>query len=58
MIRHDNTVLAWKLECERLKSAGIQPKDLPTKPKRPLKPKPVVEDGLDNDEEEESGEDK
>ena len=30
---------------------------LTNKLKRPLKPKPVVEDDLDNDEEEESGED-
>ena len=55
-IRHDNTALTWKLECERLKSAGTQPKDLPAKLKRPPKPKPVVEDDLDNNEEEESGE--
>ena len=45
------------MECERLKVTGTQPKDLPTKPKRPPKPKPVVEDDLDN-EEKESGEDK
>ena len=52
-IRHDNTVSAWKTECARLKVAGTQPRDLATKLKRPLKPKPVVEDDLDNDEEEE-----
>ena len=56
-IRHDNTVLAWKTECERLKVAGTWPKDLLTKPKRPLKPKPVVEHDPDDNEEEESGED-
>ena len=50
-IRHDNTFPAWKTECERLKAAGTQPKDSPTKPK------PVVENDLDSDEEE-SGEDK
>ena len=31
-IRHDNTVSAWKTECERLKAAGTQLKDLPMKP--------------------------
>ena len=41
-IRHDNIVFTWKLECERLKPAGTEPKDLPTNPKRPLKPKSVV----------------
>ena len=56
-IRHDNTVSAWKTECAKLKVAGTQPKDLQSKPKRPPKPKPVVEDDLDNNEEEVSGED-
>ena len=51
-IRHDNTVSIWKTECVIMKVAGTQPKDLPTKPKRLLKPKPVVEDDLDNDEQE------
>ena len=50
----------WRLvetECERLKVAGTQwPKDLPTKPKRPPKPKPVVEHDPGDNEEEESGE--
>ena len=56
-IRHDHTVSAWKTVCVRLKVAGTQPRDLPTKLKSPPKPKPGVEDNLDNDEEEVSGED-
>ena len=39
---------AWKLECERLKAGGARPRDFPTKPKRPSKPKPAVEDEEDN----------
>ena len=53
-IGHDKVVEAWKMECEVLKVAGTQPRDLPTKPKRSSKLKPVVEDELDNDEEDES----
>ena len=36
------------MECERLKAGGARPRDLPTKPKRPSKPKPVVEADEDN----------
>ena len=32
--------------------AGTQPKDLPIKPKRPSKPKLVVEDEVDKEEDE------
>ena len=45
---HERAVEAWKLECERLKAGGARPRDLPTKPKRPSKPKPVVEADEDN----------
>ena len=53
---HERATEAWKLECERLKSDGVRPKDLPTKPKRPAKPKPVVEDEEDDDEDNSSDE--
>ena len=45
---HERAVEAWKLECERLKAGGARPRDLPTKPKRPSKPKPAVEDDEDD----------
>ena len=53
-IGHDKAVEAWKMECEILKVAGTWPRDLPTKPKRSSKLKPVVEDELDDNEEDES----
>lgn len=53
---HERATEAWKLECERLKSDGVRPKDLPTKPKRPAKPKPVVEDEEDDDKDNSSDE--
>ena len=33
----------WKLECEWLRGEGVRPKDFPAKPKRPPKPKVVIE---------------
>jgi hypothetical protein len=33
----------WEAECSRLKAGGVRAKDLPVKPRRPLKPKPVLE---------------
>ena len=50
---HEKATEAWKLECERLKMDGVRPKDLPSKPKRPAKPKLVVEDKEDNSSDEE-----
>ena len=41
---HQEAIEAWKAECDRLKAQNVRAKDLPAKPKRPLKPKPVVED--------------
>ena len=52
-IGHDKVVEPWKMQCEILKAAGTQPRDLPTKPKRSPKPTPVVEGELDNNEEDE-----
>ena len=54
---HERAVEAWKLECERLKAGGARPRDLPTKPKRPSKPKPAVEDDKDNNNNNSSDED-
>ena len=50
-------VLGWKMGHERLKVAGTLPRDLPTKPKKSPKPKPVVKDDVDNNKEEVSDED-
>ena len=41
---HQEAIEAWKAECDRLKAQNVRAKDLPAKPKCPLKPKPVVED--------------
>lgn len=54
---HDQAVVAWKMGCERLKATEAWPRDLPIKPKRAPKPKPVVEDELDDDGDGESNED-
>ena len=56
---HDQAVKDWMAECERLWAKKVRAKDLPPKPKWPLKPKPVLEvvpeEGSDHgDEEEES----
>lgn len=40
---HKKAVEAWEVECARLKAEGVRTKDLPVKPKRPLKPKPALE---------------
>ena len=53
---HEKATEAWKLECERLKMDGVRPKNLPSKPKRPAKPKPVVEDEEDEEEDNSSDE--
>jgi hypothetical protein len=41
---HQEAIEAWKAECDRLRAQNVCAKDLPTKPKRPLKPKLAVED--------------
>jgi uncharacterized glyoxalase superfamily protein PhnB len=43
IIAEHKAVEAWEVECARLKEAGIRVKDLPAKPKRPPKPKPVLD---------------
>jgi hypothetical protein len=51
---HEAAVAAWKSACAELRAAGTRPKDLPPKPKRPPKPKPVLEEfpeGNEDDEE-------
>ena len=40
---HKKAVEAWEAECARLKAEGVCTKDLPVKPKHPLKPKPALE---------------
>jgi hypothetical protein len=40
---HKKAVEAWEAECARLKAEGVHTKDLPVKPKCPLKPKPALE---------------
>jgi hypothetical protein len=50
----------WMAECERLQAEKVRVKDLPSKPKRPPKPKPVVDvvlkDKDDTNNKEEDGE--
>ena len=56
---HKEAVAEWGLLCQRLRSNGAKSKELPKKPKCPLKPKlPPVghledDDSDDNEEEEE-----
>ncbi|KAF8170977.1 hypothetical protein K438DRAFT_1982258 [Mycena galopus ATCC 62051] len=52
LVEHAAAVEAWAGRCVELKLAGIKSKDLPKKPKRPLKPKPK-----DSDDEEEEDSD-
>ncbi|KAK6971391.1 hypothetical protein R3P38DRAFT_3609164 [Favolaschia claudopus] len=40
LVVHAAAVEAWEWECVRLREAGTRAKDLPKKPRRPLKPKP------------------
>ena len=40
---HAKAVVDWQKECEVLKANGTRVKDLPKKPKRPLKPKPTLQ---------------
>ena len=60
---HSILVEAWATECGRLRAAGIPAKNLPKKPKRPLKPKPeAAQSGsgkkrIHSDDEREDGDD-
>jgi len=46
--QHDQAVQEWNVECDRLRAEGVRVRELPKKPKRPLKPKlPVEEHGDD-----------
>jgi hypothetical protein len=51
---HEAAVAEWQLTCEALKAAGTRKKDLPSKPKRPPKPKPVLNEPPEGNEEEDS----
>jgi hypothetical protein len=53
LAEHEAAVDAWKTDCDQLRDEGTRAKDLPTKPKRPLKPKQVEDTtrGLPGDEE-------
>ncbi|KAK7059543.1 hypothetical protein R3P38DRAFT_3167976 [Favolaschia claudopus] len=44
-------------ECVRLREAGTRAKDLPKKPRRPLKPKPKPTEDVSDDEDDGSGSD-
>jgi hypothetical protein len=44
-ITHEEAVAAWKVQCTSLKESGTALKDLPKKPKRPLKASLVAEEG-------------
>jgi hypothetical protein len=49
LVVHEENVDAWAAQCLELKMAGTEAKDLPKKPKRPLKPKPKESDADDDD---------
>ncbi|KZP22654.1 hypothetical protein FIBSPDRAFT_706184, partial [Athelia psychrophila] len=42
-VAHEQAVLAWQAEKLRLRASGVKVKDLPKGPKKPPKPKPVIE---------------
>ena len=46
---HEQAVQEWNVECSRLQAEGLRAKDLPKKPRRPLKPKLPVEEQGDDD---------
>ena len=50
MKKHNEVVERWVSECNRLWAEGVRAKDLPKKPKHPLKPKGLVEGQEDNKE--------
>jgi hypothetical protein len=47
--KHNEAVVAWAAECQRLREEGVRAKDLPKKPKRPPKPKLPVEGPADDE---------
>ncbi|KAF7965694.1 hypothetical protein HWV62_42229 [Athelia sp. TMB] len=49
MAAHDQAVAAWMEEKLALRARGVKVKDLPKGPKKPLKPKPVVELGSESE---------
>ena len=57
LAEHDAAVAAWKADCDRLRGEGAHVKDLPMKPKRPLKPKQVENPTREVPEGEEDGDD-
>ena len=46
---HEQAVQEWNVECSRLQAEGLHAKDLPKKPRHPLKPKLPVEEQGDDD---------
>ena len=56
---HEQAVKDWAAECERLRAQNVRVKDLPPKPKRPPKPKPVLEvmpeEGSEQDDDDNEG---
>ena len=50
MKKHNEAVEGWVGECNRLRAEGVRAKDLPKKPKCPLKPKLLAEEQEDNEE--------
>ena len=37
--KHDQAILEWNADCQRLRAEGARARDLPKKPKRAPKPK-------------------
>jgi hypothetical protein len=50
MKKHNEEVEGWVGECNRLQAEGVRAKDLPKKPKHPLKPKLLADEQEDNEE--------
>ncbi|KAF9524942.1 hypothetical protein CPB83DRAFT_925196 [Crepidotus variabilis] len=53
-IEHDQALVHWKTECDRLRAAGTAVKNLPKKPKRVLKKTIEEEMGVDDESDDES----
>ena len=47
--KHEQAVQEWNVECDKLRAEGMRVRELPKKPKRPLKPKLPVEEQRDDD---------
>ena len=41
LAEHKEVVTQWEGQCEILRAKNVRVKDLPSKPKHPLKPKPA-----------------